>query len=66
MEACQVLKYLWVLKYLTLGTKISDEFRYVIFDAPRVKGGLMKRLQAAKDKIDGTCKYARVHEHEVC
>jgi DNA ligase-1 len=39
--------------------------RYIIFDAPQVKGGLMARLEGAKKKVAG-CKYARVLEHEVC
>jgi len=29
-------------------------------------GGLMTRLEAAKGKVDGQCKFARIHEHQVC
>jgi hypothetical protein len=39
---------------------------YVVFDAPQVKGGLMTRLAAAKAKLDGVCKFARILEQVVC
>jgi len=39
--------------------------RFLIFDAPQIKGGLLARLEAAEKKVAG-CKFGRVLEHNVC
>ena len=39
---------------------------YVIFDAPKMSGGISARLAAIECHIDGRCQYARIHPHQVC
>lgn len=43
------------------------KLRYVIFDAPQVKAGIMGRLEKAREVITtATTPYAIVHPHEIC
>ncbi|CAM9139418.1 unnamed protein product, partial [Ectocarpus fasciculatus] len=67
---------------LFLGRKLFDEcmsiarrsdasvdwnrLSYVIFDAPKIPGGILARLAEIESYIDERCQYARIHPHQVC
>ena len=55
---------------ITRRTDASNEWqriKYVVFDAPKVRGGILERLDAAKSVLsDCGNEYAVIHPHSIC